>query len=61
MKKSAKVLLYFGLDYEMMEFFTYKPQSQEQLLTLPHFWSTVWPEKIVVCGHTTRDPNKEDD
>ncbi len=25
MKKSAKVLLYFGLDCEMLEFFTHKP------------------------------------
>jgi hypothetical protein len=40
-KKSAKVLLYLGLDCGMMDFSTYKPQSQEQLLTLPHFWSMV--------------------
>ncbi len=41
MKKSTKVLLYFILDCEMMEFFTYKSQSKEQLISLPHFWSTV--------------------
>jgi hypothetical protein len=41
MKKSAKVLLYFGLDCGMMEFFTYEPQFKEQLIYLPHFWSTV--------------------
>ncbi len=41
MKKSAKVLLYFGLDSGMMEFFTYKPQSKEQLISFPRFWSTV--------------------
>jgi hypothetical protein len=41
MKKSAKVLLYFGLDCGMMEFFTYEPQSKEQLISLLHFWSTV--------------------
>ncbi len=46
MKKSAKVLLYFGLDCGMMEFFTYKPQSQEQFLTLPHFWSTVRRKRL---------------
>jgi hypothetical protein len=46
MKKSAKVLLYFGLDCGMMEFFTYKPQSQEQLLILPHFWSTVRRKRL---------------
>ncbi len=44
LKKSAEVLLYFGLDCGLLVFFmysTHKPQSQEQLLTLPHFWSTV--------------------
>jgi hypothetical protein len=41
MKKSAKVQLYFGLDWGMMEFFTCEPQSKEQLISLPHFWSTV--------------------
>jgi hypothetical protein len=45
MKKSAKVLHYFGLDCGMLEFFkysTYEPESKEQLLTLPRFCSTVW-------------------
>jgi hypothetical protein len=41
MKKSAKVLLYFGLDRGMVEFFTHEPKSKEQLMSLPHFWSTV--------------------
>ncbi len=41
MKKSAKVLLYFGLDCGMLKFFTLKPQSKEQLMSLPNFWSTV--------------------
>jgi hypothetical protein len=44
MKKSAKVLHYFNLDCGMLEFFKYsphKPKSKEQLLTLPHFWSTI--------------------
>jgi hypothetical protein len=41
MKKSAKVQLYFGLDCGMMEIFTCEPQSKEQLISLPHFWSTV--------------------
>jgi hypothetical protein len=40
MKKSAKVLLYLGLGCGMMEFFTYEPKSKEQLISLPHFWST---------------------
>jgi hypothetical protein len=41
MKKSAKVLLYFGLDYSILKFFTLKPQSKEQLMYLSNFWSTV--------------------
>ncbi len=41
MKKSAKELLYFGLECGMMKFFTFKPQPKEQLISLPHFWSTV--------------------
>jgi hypothetical protein len=42
MKKSAKELLYFGLDWGMMKFFTFKPQPKEQLMHLPHLWNTVW-------------------
>ncbi len=30
MKKSAKELLYFGLDRGMMKFFTFKPQPEVQ-------------------------------
>jgi hypothetical protein len=41
MKKSTKLQLYSGLDCGMMEFFTYKLQFKEQLISLPHFWSTV--------------------
>ncbi len=41
MKKSAKVPLYFGLDCGMFKFFTLKPQSKIQLMSLPNFWSTV--------------------
>jgi hypothetical protein len=40
MKKSPKVLLYFGLHCGMLEFFEYsshQPHSNEQLLTVPHF------------------------
>jgi hypothetical protein len=40
MTKSAKVLLKFGFDCGMLEFFKYctdEPSSKEQLLTLPHF------------------------
>jgi hypothetical protein len=41
MKKSAKMLLYFSLDCGMLEFFTHKPQSKEQLMSPPHSWSMV--------------------
>ncbi len=41
MKKSAKELLYFGLDCGMMKFLTFKLQPKEQLISLSHFWSTV--------------------
>ncbi len=37
MKKSAKVLLYFGLDFGMLKFFTHEPASKEQLMSLSHF------------------------
>ncbi len=40
-EKSAKVLLYFGLDCGMLEFFTHELWSKEQSMSLPHFWSTV--------------------
>jgi hypothetical protein len=46
MKKSAKVQLYFGLDSGMMELFTNKPQSKEQLISLLHFWSMVWRKRL---------------
>ncbi len=45
MKRSAKVLLYFGLDCGMMKFFTLKSQSKGQLISLPHLWSPVWRKR----------------
>jgi hypothetical protein len=53
MKTSAKVQLYFGLDCGMMEFFTCEQQSKEQLISLPHFWSTVRRKD---CGLSTCKP-----
>jgi hypothetical protein len=35
------MLLYFGLDCEMLEFFTHEPKSKEQSMSLPLFWSMV--------------------
>ena len=45
LKKSAKVQLYFGLDCGRMRFFTDEPQSKDQLMSLPHLWSTVWRKR----------------
>jgi hypothetical protein len=45
MKKSAKVLLYFGLECGMAKLFTHELQSKEQLMSLPHFWSLVRRKK----------------
>jgi hypothetical protein len=45
MKKSAKVLLYFGLYCGMLKFFTLKPQSKEQLMSLPNFFGARFGEK----------------
>jgi hypothetical protein len=39
MKKSAKVLLYFGLECGMSKFFIHELQSKEQLMFLLHFWN----------------------
>jgi hypothetical protein len=47
MKKSDKVLLYFGLDCGMLEFFTY--------IFLEH----CSVEKIAVWAHANRDPCKQ--
>jgi hypothetical protein len=48
MKKSAKGLFYFGLDCGMLEFFAQELLIKEQLMSLPHFWITVWQKKIAV-------------
>jgi hypothetical protein len=60
MKKSAKVLHYFGLDCGMLEFFkhsTHEPSSKKQLLILIHF-GTRYSEKIAVWTHTANLPKK---
>jgi hypothetical protein len=47
MKKSAKVVQYFGFDCgTFVTFSTNEPFSKEQLLTLPHFWSPVWQKRL---------------
>jgi hypothetical protein len=51
MKKSAKGLQNFGLDCGMLEFFTHEPY--------PTFLEHGLSEKITVCAHTNRDPNKK--
>ncbi len=64
MKKSAKVLHYFGLDCGMLEFlqiFFSQPVIQRTIVDFPAFLETGLEEKD--CGlwpykATTRDPNK---
>jgi hypothetical protein len=61
MKKSAKVLHYSGLDCGMLEFlqiFFSPAEIQRSILDFPAFLETDLAEKIAVCDHTTRDPNK---
>ncbi len=45
LKKSIKVLLFFGLDYELLVFFKHS-RFKEQLLTLHHFWRTVRQKRL---------------
>jgi hypothetical protein len=61
MKNSARVMHYVGLHCMMLEFFkysTHQPLFKEQLLIFPHFLEHSSAEKIAVCAHTTRVPNK---
>ncbi len=61
MKKSAKVLHYSGLDCGMLEFlqiFFSQAVIQGPIDNFPAFLETGLAEKIAVCDHTTRDPNK---
>ncbi len=49
MKKSVKVLHYFGLDCRMLEFFkyySYELSSKKQLLSLLGFWSPVLRKRL---------------
>jgi hypothetical protein len=61
MKKSTKVLHYSGLDCGMLEFlqiFFSQAVIQRPNVDFPAFLETGLAEKIAVCDHTTRDPNK---
>jgi hypothetical protein len=56
-----KVLLYFGLDCGMLEFFKYlysRAVLQRTIVDFPAFLETGLAEKIAVCTHTTRLPKK---
>jgi hypothetical protein len=53
--------VHFGLDCGMMEFFTYKPQSKEQLISLPAFLEHGSAKKIAVRAHANRDTNMQED
>ncbi len=64
MKKSAKVLHYFGLDCGMLEFlqiFFSQAVIQRTIAEFPAFFETGLAKKISVCVHATRVPNKKED
>jgi hypothetical protein len=46
-EKIRQVLLYYGFDCRpFVTYSTNEPFSKEQLLTLPHFWSSVWQKRL---------------
>jgi hypothetical protein len=54
LKKSAKVMLNVG-------FLHSQAVISRTIVYFPAFLEHGSAEKIAVCAHTTRDPNKEDD
>ena len=42
--RQSAALFWFGLRND--EFFTCEPKSKEQLMSLPHLWSTVWRKRL---------------
>ncbi len=61
MKKSAKVLHYFGLDCSMFEFFkysTHEPSYKRKLNTFLHFLESDSLTKMPVCAHTVKKPSR---
>jgi hypothetical protein len=52
-------LLWFGLQNDGILYL--QAAIQRTIVDSPAFLEHGSAEKIVVCGHTTRDPNKEDD
>jgi hypothetical protein len=63
MKKSSKVLHYFGLDGGMLEFFKYSTHESRAVIQRTIVDSTAFlehglAEKITVCAHTNHDLNK---
>jgi hypothetical protein len=60
LKKSANVLLNFGLDCGLLVFYSQAVISRT-IVDFPAFLEHGSAENIMVCAHATRDPNKEDD
>jgi hypothetical protein len=54
-KKSAKVMLNFGLDCGLLV------SISRTIVVFPAFLEHGSAEKIAIYAHTTRNPNKEDD
>jgi hypothetical protein len=58
MKKSAKILHYSGLDCGILKNLYSQAAIQKPIVNFPAFLETGLVEKIAVCDHTTRDPNR---
>jgi hypothetical protein len=56
MKKSAKVLLYFGLRNDVILYI--QAAIPRTIVESPAFLELGSAKKIAVCAHTTRDNNK---
>jgi hypothetical protein len=64
LKKSAKsdAQFWFGLRIVgFLQIFYSQAVIPRTIVDFPAFLETGLAEKIAVCAHTTRDPNKEDD
>ncbi len=61
MNKSAKVLLYFGLDCGIMEFFYLRAAIQRTIDVSPAFMEYGLAKKLAAWAYATREPNKQED
>jgi hypothetical protein len=60
--RQSAVLFWFGLRIVgFLQIFYSQAVMSRTIVDSPAFLEHGSAEKIAVCGHTTRDPNKEDD